>query len=110
MKKSTLIFIALSLLFFGFGMMTLQDAMPKKKEDRIYTILSKHFPYIIEKRLGGLTITFKDTDEKVKPSNAEFFSKIESIDKFWAKEYLILKADKVMVLDKNKIIIDEVKF
>lgn len=110
MKKSTLIFITLSLLFFGFGIMTFQDAIPKKKEERIYIAISKHFPYIIEKRLGGLTIIFKDTNEKMKPTNSEFFSKIESIDKFWAKEYLILTTDKVIILDKNKIIIDEIKF
>ena len=103
MKKSTLIFITLSLLFFGFGIMTFQDAIPKKKEERIYIAISKHFPYIIEKRLGGLTIIFKDTNEKMKPTNSEFFSKIESIDKFWAKEYLILTTDKVIILDKNKI-------
>lgn len=110
MKKSTLIFITLSLLFFGFGIMTFQDAIPKKKEERIYIAISKHFPYIIEKRLGGLTIIFKDTNEKMKPTNSEFFSKIESIDKFWAKEYLILTTNKVIILDKNKIIIDEIKF
>jgi len=110
MKKSTLIFITLSLLFFGFGIMTFQDAIPKKKEERIYIAISKHFPYIIEKRLGVLTIIFKDTNEKMKPTNSEFFSKIESIDKFWAKEYLILTTNKVIILDKNKIIIDEIKF
>ncbi len=110
MKKTTLLFIALSLLFFGFGIITLKDALPNKKEERIYTALSQHFPYMIEKRLGGLTIIFKDTNEKVKPNNSEFFSKIESIDKFWAKEHLILKSNSVVVLDGNKRIINEIKF
>jgi len=110
MRQSTLIFILLIVAFFSFGLMTFKDAMPNKKEERIYTALSQHFPYIIEKRLGGLTVVFKDTNEKVKPTNSEFFSKIESIDKFWAKEHLILKSNSVVVVDGNKTIINEIKF
>jgi hypothetical protein len=110
MKQSTLIFVILVLAFFGFGIMTFKDAMPNKKEERIYVLLSQHFPYIIEKRLGGLTIVFKDTNEKMKPTNSEFFSKIESIDKFWGKEHLLLKSNSVAVIDGNKTIINEIQF
>lgn len=111
MKQSTLIFLVMVFAFFGFGIMTLKDAMPtNKKEERIYNLLSQHFPYIIEKRLGGFTIVFKDTNEKVKPTNSEFYSKIESIDKFWGKEHLLLKSNSIAVMDGNKTIINEIKF
>ncbi|MCI0500657.1 MAG: hypothetical protein L0Y61_02780 [Epsilonproteobacteria bacterium] len=111
MKQSTLIFVVLILAFFGFGIMTFKDAMPNnKKEERIYNLLSKHFPYTIEKRLGGFTIVFKDSNEKVKPTNSEFYSKIASIDKFWGKEHLLLKSNSIAVIDVNKTLIDEIKF
>jgi hypothetical protein len=110
MKNSTLVFVVLILTFFGLGIMTFQDAKPKGKEERIYKILSQHFPYNIEKRVGGLTIVFKDTEEKVKPNNSEFFSKVESIDKFWGKKHLLLKANSIVVLDQNKTIVNEIEF
>jgi hypothetical protein len=110
MKKSTLVFVILVIAFFGFGIMTFKNAMPNQKEERIYVLLSQHFPYIIEKRLGGFTIVFKDTNEKVKPTNGEFYSKIESIDKFWGKEHLLLKSNSIAVIEGNKTIINEIKF
>ena len=111
MKQSTIIFIILVLAFFGFGMITLKDAMPNtKKEERIYHLLSQHFPYTIEKRLGGFTIVFKDTDEKVKPTTSEFYSKIASIDKFWGKDHLLLKSNSIAILDNNQTIINEIQF
>ncbi len=103
MKKSNIIFIVLSLLFFGFGVMTLQDAMPKQqKEERIYTLISPYFPYVVEKRLGGLTIVFNDTKEKMKPTNSEFYEKIASIDRFWGQQHLQLQDNYVVVFDNNK--------
>lgn len=106
MKKSNIIFIILSLLFFGFGVMTLKNAIPKQhKEERIYTLISKYFPYVVEKRIGGLTIIFKDTNEKMKPTNSEFYEKIASIDKFWGQQHLQLQNNNVLIFDNNKTIL-----
>lgn len=102
MKNKNILLFALALLFFGFGIISMKNAMPSKKEERIYNQISKFLPYEIEKRVGGFTIIFKDTNEKVKPSNEEFFKKIESMDRHWAKTHLKVVANDVIILDDKK--------
>lgn len=105
MKNSNILLVVLALVFFGFGMIVMQNSMPDKKEERIYNIITEYLPYVVEKRVGGFTIIFKDSDEKVKPSNEEFFAKIKSLDRFWAKTHLKLIDDEVTILDdKNQTI------
>jgi hypothetical protein len=93
MKNSKLVIFALVAGFIIMGVYTVSKSMPAPKEHSIYDLLVPEFPYIIEKRFGGLQIKFKDTGEVFKPSNEEFYSKIESIDKHWAKEHLSLKGN-----------------
>jgi hypothetical protein len=107
MKKNHLVLI-LAVLFFGFGILSMIDSAPPKKE-KIYTELEKYLPYQIEKRVGGFTIIFKDTGEKVKPTNKEFFEKVQTIDTFWAQKHLKLQGGFVEVLDDNKNIIAKLK-
>ena len=107
MKNHHLILI-LAVLFFGFGILSMIDSAPPKKE-KIYTELEKYFPYQIEKRVGGFTIIFKDTGEKVKPTNKEFFEKVQAIDAFWAQKHLMLQGEFVEVLDDNKTVIAKFK-
>jgi hypothetical protein len=104
-KQNNLVFIILIAVFFGFGFFAMKKAMPLPKEDRIYSLIKQELPYTIEKRVGGFSIVFKSGDEKLKPSNEEFFKVVETIDKNWAKTHLQLTDNSVIILDdgQNKI-------
>lgn len=106
--KNKYFVLILAALFFLFGALAMIDSAPSKKE-RIYTELEQYFPYEIEKRVGGFTIIFKDTGEKVKPTNKEFFEKIQTIDTFWAKKHLKLQGAFVEVLDDNAKSVAKIK-
>lgn len=109
-KQSNILLFVLTILFFGFGFIAMQNAKPFPKEERIYSLIQKEMPYTLEKRVGGFTIVFKDSADKVKPSNEELFRKLESIDKFWAKTHLKVLSDKALILDTNQTVAKEIKF
>lgn len=95
-------------LIFGFftaflilGMLSMKRAMPEAKEDRIYTAIKVYSPYIVEKKVGGLTIIDKRNGEKESPSSQEFFHRVDELDKAWAKEHLKVENNEVLILGEN---------
>jgi hypothetical protein len=95
-------------LIFGFftailvlGMLSMKRAMPEAKEDRIYTAIKVYSPYIVEKKVGGLTIIDKRNGEKESPSSQEFFHRVDELDKKWGKEHLSIENNEVLILGEN---------
>lgn len=95
-------------LIFGFftaflilGMLSMKRAIPEAKEDRIYTAIKVYSPYIVEKKVGGLTIIDKRNGEKESPSSQEFFHRVDELDKAWGKGHLSIENNEVLILGEN---------
>ncbi|WP_310442156.1 hypothetical protein [Sulfurimonas sp.] len=95
-------------LIFGFftaflilGMLSMKRAMPEAKENRIYAAIKVYSPYIVEKKVGGLTIIDKRNGEKESPSSQEFFHRVDELDKKWGKEHLSIENNEVLILGEN---------
>lgn len=102
MKSKNLLIIAFFIIFMFLGLSTLKESMPSEKNERVYTILQKHMPYIVEKRAGGFSIKSKITDIKEKPPAKDVFLRLEQLEKLWGKEFLKLDNDVLIIIDKNK--------
>ena len=83
------------------GFLSLERAMPDKKEERIYTAIKVYSPYKLEKRLGGLTIVDSRDGRKEKPSASEVYWRLDELDKEWAQKHLRLENSEVIVLGDN---------
>ena len=101
MKKNLLIF-AFFAIFMFLGITAMEDSLPSAKNERVYTILQKHMPYTLEKRVGGYSIVSKDTQVKEKPPAKDLFLRLEQLEKLWATDFLKLDNDILIVLDKDK--------
>lgn len=95
-------------LIFGFftaflilGVVSMKRAMPEAKEERIYAAIKVYSPYVIEKKVGGLTIIDKRNGEKESPSSKEFFHRVDELDKAWGKENLRVENNEVLVMGEN---------
>ena len=102
MKSRQFLVIAFFAIFLFLGLMALKEGMPTDKNERVYTILQKYIPYTLEKRVGGYSIVSKETGVKEKPPAKELFLRLELLEKLWAKDFLKLDGDTLIVLDKNK--------
>ena len=83
------------------GFVSMQRAMPEAKEDRIYKAIRIYSPYKVEKRLGGLTIVDSRDGEKEKPSPAEFYHRLDEVDKEWGNKHLRVENNDVVILGEN---------
>ena len=101
MRKKLLLF-AFFAIFMFLGIMALKEGMPTPKNERVYSILQKHMPYTLEKRVGGYSIVSKDTQVKEKPPAKDLFLRLEQLEKLWATDFLKLDNDILIVLDKDK--------
>ena len=101
MKKKLLLF-AFFAMFMFLGIMALKEGMPTPKNERVYSILQKHMPYTLEKRVGGYSIVSNETGIKEKPPAKDLFLRLEQLEKMWGKDFLTLDNDILIVLDKNK--------
>ena len=95
-------------LIFGFftaflilGVVSMKRAMPEAKEERIYAAIKVYSPYIVEKKVGGLTIIDKRNGEKESASSKEFFHRVDELDKKWGKENLRVENNEVLVMGEN---------
>ena len=95
-------------LIFGFftaflvlGMISMKRAMPDAKEDRIYKAIQVYSPYVMEKRIGGLTIIDKRTGTKEKPSSKEVFHRMDELEQEWGKKYIRVENNDVIILGEN---------
>lgn len=102
MKSKNLLIFAFFAIFMFLGLTALKQGMPSEKNERVYSILQKHMPYEIEKRAGGLSIKSKITGIKEKPPAKDVFMRLEQLEKLWAKDFLKLEGNDLLILDKNK--------
>ena len=102
MKSKQLLIAAFFIIFMFLGITTLKERMPSPKNDRIYSILQEQMPYIVEKRAGGLTIKSKITGIKEKPPAKQIFLRLEQLEKQWGQEFLRLKGNNLIILNKDK--------
>lgn len=102
MKSKNLLIIAFFAVFMFLGLEALRQGMPSEKNERVYTILQKHMPYVVEKRAGGFSIKSKITNIKEKPPAKDVFLRLEQLEKLWGQEFLKLENNTLSILDKNK--------
>jgi len=102
MKSRNLLIVAFFIIFMFLGLQALKQGMPSDKNERIYPILQKHMPYVVEKRAGGFSIKSKITGIKEKPPAKDIFLRLEQLEKQWGKEFLKLENNILFILDENK--------
>jgi len=102
MKTKNLLIIAFFAIFMFLGISALKEGMPSPKNERVYTILQKHMPYVIEKRAGGFSIKSKITGIKEKPPAKDVFLRLEQLEKQWGMEFLKLDGMVLSILDNDK--------
>ena len=107
MKKNLLIF-AFFAIFMLLGITAMEDSLPSAKNERVYTILQKHMPYTLEKRVGGYSIVSKETGVKEKPPAKDLFLRLEQLEKQWGKDFLKLENSTLIILDKDKKEIEKI--
>ena len=107
MRKKLLVF-AFFVVFMFLGIMALKDSMPEPKNERVYTILQKHMPYTLEKRVGGYSIVSNETGVKEKPPAKDLFLRLEQLEQQWGKEFLKLENNTLIILDKDKNKVDKI--
>jgi len=104
MKK--ILFIALGVGFILFGISAYLQSKPSPKSERIYKIIKQYSPYYLDKRFGGLQIMNKeDKSFKEKPDNMEVFHRLESLEKIWGKQHLILNDTTLLIKDNNGTVV-----
>jgi len=104
-------------LIFGFftaflilGVLSMQRAMPAAKEERIYKAIKAYTPYVMEKRIGGLTIIDSRTGKKEKPSSQEVFLRMDELEKEWGKEHLRIEGNDLLIIDENNKTVAKIFF
>jgi len=102
MKTKNLLIVAFFVIFMFLGLTALKQGMPSEKNERVYTLLQKHMPYEIEKRAGGLSILSKETGVKEKPPAKDVFLRLEQLEQLWAKDFMRLDNNVIIILDKDK--------
>ncbi len=90
------------------GVLSMQRAMPDKKEARIYKEIQLYSPYKMEKRMGGLEILDKRDGRKEKPSNAEVFHRMDELEKEWGNKHLRIEGSNLYVIGENNQTITQI--
>jgi hypothetical protein len=99
-------FIGLMFAFFVLGLLSMQRAMPAKKEKRIYDAVKVYMPFKLEKNMGGLNIIDTRDGTKEKPDAASVYHRLDELEQEWGKQHLKVEAnDLVVVGDNNQTIV-----
>jgi hypothetical protein len=98
-KKGLIYGVVFAFLVMGF--IAMQRATPEHKNERIYKEIKIYSPYMLEKRIGGLTIIDKRTGTKEKPSAAEVLHRMDELDKEWGKKHLKIEQNDLIILGEN---------
>jgi hypothetical protein len=105
--KKALIF-AFFTAFLILGAVSMQRAMPDPKEDRIYMEIKTYSPYLVEKRIGGLTIIDKRYDTKEKPNASDMYHRLDELEKTWGKESLKVEGNEVLITNEKGELVGKV--
>ncbi len=100
--RNKLLIIAFFAIFMFLGLSALKQGMPSNKNERVYTLLQKYIPYVLEKRIGGYSIVSKETGIKEKPPSKDLFLRLEQLEQMWGQEFLKLDNNTLIILDKNR--------
>ena len=95
------LFIGFLFAFLVLGFISMKRAMPETKEDRIYNAIRVYSPYKVEKRMGGLTLVDSRTGEKEKPEAAEFYHRLDEVEKKWGKAHLKVENNDLIIMGEN---------
>lgn len=98
-KKGLLFGVIFAAIVLGF--LAMQRATPDSKNERMYKEIKVYSPYMIEKRIGGLTIIDKRDGTKEKPSAAEVLHRLDELDKEWGKKHLRVEKSDLIILGEN---------
>jgi hypothetical protein len=80
----------------------MKRALPYSKEDRIYLAIKEYSTYVVEKRIGGLTILDKRDDKiKEKPDSSDFYHRLDELEKKWGKEHLVVENNELIINSEN---------
>lgn len=101
MSTKRALIIGFFIAFLVLGVVSMQRAMPDQKESRIYGEIKIYSPYKVEKRVGGLLITDSRNGIKEKPSAADFYHRLDELEKKWGKEHLVIENNEVVVMGEN---------
>lgn len=106
--KKALIF-AFFTAFLILGAVSMQRAMPDPKEDRIYMEIKAYSPFLVEKRIGGLTIIDKRyNDKKEKPNASDLYHRLDELEKTWGKESLKVEGNEVLITNEKGELVGKV--
>jgi hypothetical protein len=73
---------------------------PPARDARIYPIVRQYAPFKVENGLGGLKILRKDDPTfKEEPDAVNFYSRLQELERQWAKTHLKLQGDTLQILD-----------
>jgi len=96
------------IIFAFLSITTLIVNMPEKKDAQVIEKLKPYFPYEITKTIGGLDLIDKKTKEKLKVDNAKIFLSYDHYFKEWGKDHLHLQGSKLIILNDDKVKVDEI--
>ncbi len=83
---------------------------PETRDKRVYPEVRKYMPFEIQKSLGGLRILRKDDPKfKEEPDAVNFYSRLQYLERDWAKTHLKLKGNLLEIFDKNQTKVKELK-
>ncbi len=95
------VFIGVILAFFVLGVLSMQRAMPKAKEDRIYKAIKVYSPYKFDKYVGGLKIIDSRDGRVEKPTAADVLLRMDELDQKWGKKHLKIVENDVEIIGEN---------
>jgi len=73
---------------------------PPARDARIYPIVRHYSPFKIENGLGGLKILRKDDPRfKEEPDAVDFYGRLQTLERQWAKTHLKLEGNALKILD-----------
>jgi len=104
-----LLLIAFSLIFVFLGVSAMRDSMPEARNKRVYTLLKPYIPYVLEKRVQGLSIVDRDTKVKEEPPSSQVYLRLDQLEKQWGKKYLKLDKNTLNIYNKDKKVVKKIK-
>jgi hypothetical protein len=83
---------------------------PQHRDSRIYPIVREYSPFVVENGLGGLKIKRRDNPSfSEEPDAVNFYSRMEELEREWAKRHLKREAGELLVMDDNGTVLKRIE-
>lgn len=102
-------FVGLILIFIFLSAVAFINALPQHKNARIDNALKPYMPFVLQKRLEGLTIIDTKTGKKMKPKIANVYKKLDQLEQRWGKRHLRIKDNVLNVINDKNITIKKIQ-